>query len=55
MKTGILEMRRHYTNYFKGIEHFKSYRMRLVEANTYEEVEEVLQEVSSKYMLAEAE
>jgi tRNA-dihydrouridine synthase len=54
-KTGIFEMRRHYTNYFKGIEHFKPYRMRLVEANTYQEVEEVLQEVSSKYMFAEAE
>jgi nifR3 family TIM-barrel protein len=29
-KLGILEMRRHYTNYFKGIPNFKPYRMDLV-------------------------
>src|SRR5690606_3277941 len=27
---GIVEMKRHYTNYFKGIAHFKDYRMKLV-------------------------
>src|SRR5690242_1855203 len=27
---GILEMRRHYANYFKGMDHFKDYRIRLV-------------------------
>ncbi len=27
---GIAEMKRHYTNYFKGIAHFKDYRMKLV-------------------------
>jgi len=29
-KLGVLEMRRHYTNYFKGIPNFKPYRMELV-------------------------
>ena len=29
-KLGILEMRRHYTNYFKGIPNFKPFRMELV-------------------------
>lgn len=29
-KLGIAEMKRHYTNYFKGISHFKDYRMKLV-------------------------
>lgn len=29
-KTGVLEMRRHLTNYFKGLPDFKPYRMRLV-------------------------
>ena len=29
-KLGVLEMRRHYTNYFKGIPNFKPYRMDLV-------------------------
>ncbi|QHT67847.1 tRNA dihydrouridine synthase DusB [Rhodocytophaga rosea] len=49
-KTGIFEMRRHYSNYFKGIDHFKPYRMRLVEASTYEEIEAILDEVSEKFM-----
>jgi tRNA-dihydrouridine synthase B len=30
---GILEMRRHYANYFKGLPHFKEYRMKLVTSN----------------------
>ena len=30
-RLGIFEMRRHYTNYFKSIPDFKSYRTRLVE------------------------
>lgn len=29
-KLGVVEMRRHYTNYFKGIPHFKPYRLKLV-------------------------
>ncbi len=44
-KLGIFEMRRHYTNYFKGTPDFKPYRLRLVEAPTYEEVNEILNEV----------
>ena len=28
--TGIVETRRHYTNYFKGIHNFKEYRQKLV-------------------------
>ena len=27
---GVFETRRHYTNYFKGIPHFKEYRMKMV-------------------------
>lgn len=52
-KTGIFEMRRHYSNYFKGIDHFKPYRMRLVEASTHEEIEAILDEVSDKFMEVE--
>jgi tRNA-dihydrouridine synthase len=44
-KTGIFEMRRHYSNYFKGIENFKEYRMKLVTAGSLNEVLEVLDEV----------
>jgi len=42
---GIFEMRRHYANYFKGIPHFKEYRMKLVTLPNYEEINEVLSEI----------
>lgn len=47
VKTGIFEMRRHYANYFKGIEHSKDYRMRLVSAGTVEEINSIFEEISS--------
>lgn len=48
-KVGIFEMRRHYANYFKGIPHFKEYRMRLVTLDRMEEVLEVLEEIESRF------
>ncbi len=45
-KVGIYEMRRHYTNYFKGIPHFKPYRTRLVEGENYQSVLDTLDEVN---------
>ncbi|MDW7695460.1 tRNA dihydrouridine synthase DusB [Flammeovirgaceae bacterium SG7u.111] len=45
-KTGVYEMRRHYTNYFRGISHFKPFRMQLVEAGSYEEVVGILNNIS---------
>ena len=44
-KQGIFEMRTHYTNYFRGISHFKPFRTRLVEAKSYQEVVDILGEV----------
>ncbi|WP_293928449.1 tRNA dihydrouridine synthase DusB [Sphingobacterium sp. UBA6320] len=49
-KTGIFEMRRHYSNYFKGIPDFKEYRMRLVSLQTFEEIQEVLDEIQHKFV-----
>jgi nifR3 family TIM-barrel protein len=49
-KLGIFEMRRHYTNYFKGLPDFKPYRMRMVEASTAEEVNQILEEVVEVYL-----
>jgi nifR3 family TIM-barrel protein len=46
---GVFEMRRHYTNYFKGLEHFKPYRMRLVEAMTFDELDFILKEIANDY------
>lgn len=48
-KTGIFEMRRHYSNYFKGIPDFKEYRMRLVSLQTFEEIQEVLDEIQHNF------
>ena len=44
-KTGILETRRHYANYFKGIPDFKPYRTRLVTANELNELFEIFDEI----------
>jgi nifR3 family TIM-barrel protein len=48
-RTGIFEMRRHYSNYFKGVDHFKDFRMKLVSVATIEEVNELLDEVNEHY------
>lgn len=48
-RLGIFEMRRHYTNYFKGMPDFKPYRTRLVEADNENEVNAILDEVAEKY------
>jgi len=41
-RLGIAEMKRHYTNYFKGVAHFKDYRMKLVTSFELEEILDVL-------------
>ena len=48
-KTGIFEMRRHYTNYFKGLPHFKEHRMKLVLADTMAELDDLLFEVAETF------
>lgn len=48
-KLGVFEMRRHYSNYFKGLADFKPFRTRLVEAPTEKEVHEILDEIVDVY------
>ncbi|MCB9202706.1 MAG: tRNA dihydrouridine synthase DusB [Flavobacteriales bacterium] len=48
-KLGILEMRRHYTNYLKGIRGIKSYRNEFVQANTLEEIYALIEEANNFY------
>lgn len=48
-KLGILEMRRHYTNYFRGFPHIKPYRARLVTSNDPADVFAVLDEIEETY------
>jgi hypothetical protein len=50
---GVLETRRHYTNYFKGYENFKPYRTRMVTSNRSREVHDVLDEVLEKFAAQE--
>jgi nifR3 family TIM-barrel protein len=46
-RVGIVEMRRHYANYFKGISHFKEYRQRLVSAVTVAEILDIFEDLSN--------
>ena len=46
---GILEMRRHYTNYFRGLPRIKEYRLKLVTHQTEEEILNLLDEILQKY------
>ncbi len=48
-RLGIVEMRRHYTNYFRGLPHFKDYRLTLVTTYDYKEIMQVLDEVENRY------
>lgn len=41
-KLGIAEMKRHYANYFRGIEHFKETKMKLVTSNDLQELKDIL-------------
>lgn len=51
-RKGIFEMRRHYTNYFRGLHNFKPFRTRLVESPTYEDTDAILDEVLEAYSTA---
>jgi tRNA-dihydrouridine synthase B len=48
-RLGIVETRPHYSNYFKGIQSFKEYRLKLVTLNTPEELFAVLNEIEEAY------
>jgi tRNA-dihydrouridine synthase len=49
MISGINEMRRHYTNYLRGLPNIKEFRLRLVTINEVEEIDAVLDEVIRTY------
>jgi nifR3 family TIM-barrel protein len=48
-KVGIFEMRRHYTNYLKGLPNIKDYRLRLVTTEDIEELYAILNEIQQVY------
>jgi nifR3 family TIM-barrel protein len=48
-KAGINEMRRHYTNYLKGLPNIKEFRLKLVTLIEADEINEVLEEIQKHY------
>ncbi|MGB6035973.1 MAG: tRNA dihydrouridine synthase DusB [Cryomorphaceae bacterium] len=48
-KLGVVEMRRHYGNYFRGIQDFKEHRIKLVTEDNPDCVRELLHEVKERY------
>jgi len=48
-RLGIVEMRRHYTNYFKGIRGFKDYKQRLVTTDEPQGLFDILKEIDEVY------
>lgn len=46
---GVMETRRHYSNYFRGIPHFKEYRLKMVTSDSAQDVFNVFDEVLQKF------
>jgi nifR3 family TIM-barrel protein len=46
---GVMETRRHYSNYFRGIPHFKEYRLKMVTSDSAQDVFNVFEEVLQKF------
>jgi len=46
---GLLEMRRHYTNYFRGIQNFKEHRIKLIQSLNYYKSLEILDDISESF------
>jgi nifR3 family TIM-barrel protein len=49
-RVGVFETRRHYTNYFKGIPHFKEYRTKLVTTEDPVDLFAILDEIESRFV-----
>jgi nifR3 family TIM-barrel protein len=49
VKAGLNEMRRHYTNYLRGLPNIKDFRLKLVTISEVEEIDEVLDSVIRTY------
>jgi len=48
-RLGLLEMRRHYANYLKGLPNIKEFRAKLVTAETVLELEDIFAEIKQHY------
>ncbi|WP_027387907.1 tRNA dihydrouridine synthase DusB [Chryseobacterium gregarium] len=48
-KLGLIEMRQHYSNYFRGVPHFKDFRKKFLEVFTLEEMDALILETQAFY------
>lgn len=48
-RLGLVEMRQHYSNYFRGVPHFKDFRKKFLEVFTLEEMDAVIEETQDFY------
>lgn len=48
-KLGLVEMRQHYSNYFRGVPHFKEFRKKFLEVFTLEEMDALINETQAFY------
>tara|TARA_B100000446_G_C10518748_1_gene329526 strand:+ start:197 stop:1195 length:999 start_codon:yes stop_codon:yes gene_type:complete len=48
-RLGLIEMRRHYTNYFRGMDNFKKHRMKLILSESKNFTLETLNEIANVY------
>jgi len=48
-RLGLIEMRRHYTNYFRGMDNFKKHRMKLILSESKSFTLETLNDISNVY------
>ncbi len=49
-QTGIHEMRKHYSGYFRGIHNFKQHRIKLITLNSLEEILDAFKEIELAYL-----
>jgi tRNA-dihydrouridine synthase B len=48
-RLGLVEMRQHYSNYFRGVPHFKEFRKKFLEVFTLEEMDSLIKETQQFY------
>ncbi len=49
VRTGILLMRRHFAKYFPGLPNFRNYRIRLLQTDDLEQLQQILDEIVEHY------
>ncbi|MBS4056145.1 MAG: tRNA dihydrouridine synthase DusB [Bacteroidales bacterium] len=48
-RQALMEMRKHWSDYFKGYPNFKPFRIRIMETDTYDELSAILDEIGQYY------